>query len=119
IIGMQVVAPLMTAGGSIINVASTAALGGYAGRLHYSASKWGLRGASRSAAQELGPHGIRVNCVCPGAIDTQLISEDTRAGVGFISKIPIPRAGRVDEVSKLMAFLASDASSYCTGQDFV
>ncbi|MBS1699516.1 MAG: SDR family oxidoreductase, partial [Actinobacteria bacterium] len=82
-------------------------------------SKWGLRGVSRALARELAGTGIRVNTVCPGAVDTPMITEDTRAGIGFISRIPIPRAGRPEEISNLVAFLASDASSYCTGQDFV
>lgn len=120
ILGMQAVLPLMRdRGGSIINVASTAALAGYAGGLGYGASKWGLRGASKSAAKELGEFGIRVNCICPGAIDTAMISEQTRAGGGAVANQPIPRAGAPAEVSALVAFLASDASSYCTGQDFV
>lgn len=119
VIGMRTVVPVMPSGGSIINIASTAALSGYAGGLGYSASKWGLRGASRSAAKELGPRGIRVNCVCPGAIDTAMISEETRAGGGAVQHIPIARPGAPAEVSALVAFLASDASSYCTGQEFV
>ncbi|QIX26540.1 SDR family oxidoreductase [Nocardioides sp. JQ2195] len=120
VLGMQRVVPLMRErGGSIINVSSVAGLGGYPGAISYSASKWALRGASRSAAKELGAHGIRVNCVCPGAIDTQMISEETRAGRGSVASQPIARAGRPEEVSALIAFLASDASSYCTGQDFV
>ncbi|MET9266594.1 SDR family NAD(P)-dependent oxidoreductase [Amycolatopsis sp. NPDC004079] len=120
VLGMQAVLPLMRErGGSIINVASTAALMGFAGGLGYSASKWGLRGASKSAAKELGEFGIRVNCVCPGAIDTQMISETTRAGGGAVAGQPIPRPGTTAEVAALVAFLASDASSYCTGQDFV
>lgn len=120
ILGMRAVLPLMREhGGSIVNVASTAALGGYRNGFCYSASKWGLRGASKSAAQELGDYGIRVNCVCPGAIDTAMISEETRAGRGAVANQPIPRPGAPAEVSALVAFLASDASSYCTGQDFV
>lgn len=120
LLGIQRVVPLMKErGGSIINVASTAALGGYPGAIAYSASKWALRGATRSAAKELGPYGIRVNCVCPGAIDTRMISEETRAGGGSVAHQPIARPGRPEEVSALIAFLASAASSYCTGQDFI
>lgn len=119
-LGIQALLPLMKGGGaSIINIASTAGVSGYANRAPYSASKWGLRGVTRSLAHELAEFGIRVNTVCPGAVDTPMITEDTRAGVGFISRIPIPRAGRPEEISRLVAFLASDASSYCTGGDFV
>jgi len=119
-LGMQAVLPLMREhGGSIVNISSTAGLAGYADRAVYSASKWGLRGATRSVAREYGRYGIRVNAICPGAIDTQMLSEDSRAGVGYITTIPIPRAGQPREVSNLVAFLASDASSYCTGHEFV
>ncbi|NHF62140.1 SDR family NAD(P)-dependent oxidoreductase [Microcella pacifica] len=119
-LGMKAVAPVMGRhGGSIINISSTAGLAGYADRVPYSASKWGLLGATHSAAREFGALGIRVNAICPGAVDTPMISEETRQGVGFISTIPIPRAGRPEEVSNLVAFLASDASSYCTGHEYV
>ncbi|MFG2960978.1 SDR family NAD(P)-dependent oxidoreductase [Streptomyces sp. NPDC048291] len=120
VLGMRAVIPLMRGrGGSIVNIASTAGLVGYPGGLAYSASKWALRGATRSAAGELGALGIRVNCVCPGAIDTAMISEETRAGGGAVAGQPIPRVGTPSEVAAMVAFLASDAARYCTGQDFV
>jgi len=120
ILGMQACAPLMAkTGGSMINISSTAALSGMANRVPYASSKWGLLGATRSVAKEFGAMGIRVNSICPGAIDTQMVSEDTREGRGFIATIPIPRVGKPEEVSRLVAFLASDASSYCTGHEFV
>lgn len=115
ILGIQAVVPVMPRGGSIVNIASTAGLRGYGAALPYSASKFGVRGVSRSAAQALAPQGIRVNCVCPGAIETDMY-DPARLDV---RRLPIPRPGRPEEVAAMVAFLASDASGYCTGSDFV
>lgn len=120
ILGMQAALTAMRGtGGAIINISSTAGVSGYPERVAYSSSKWGLRGAGRSAARELAEYGVRVNTICPGAVDTPMISEQTRAGTGFIAGNPIPRAGQPEEISAMVAFLASDAASYCTGQDFI
>jgi len=115
VLGMQAAVPLMPRGASIVNVASISGLRGHAGALPYAASKWGLRGASRSAARELGPRGIRVNCVCPGSVDTPMIASSTMD----LSHLPIPRRGTAGEIAAMVAFLASDASAYTTGADFV
>lgn len=118
--GIQALAPLMRdEGGAVVNFASTAALGGYGPATAYSASKWAVRGLTRSAAIDLAPDRIRVNCVCPGAADTTMASEATRAGGGAVASIPISRVARPEEISSMVAFLLSDASSYCTGQEFV
>src|SRR5258705_1280799 len=103
----------------MVNIASIAGVRGYRGGVAYSASKWGLRGATKPAAQELGQYGIRVNAVCPGAIDTAIASDATRQGGGAVAGLPIARIGTPEEVAQLVAFLASDAGGYCTGADFI
>lgn len=117
--GMQAVLPHMPAGGSIVNVASVAGLSGWPHASAYSASKFALRGLTRSAAAELGHQGVRINCVCPGSADTAMLSEEARAGRGVVASLPISRAARPEEVSAMIVFLLGDGASYCTGQDFV
>ena len=91
----------------------------------YSASKFGVRGVTRSAAQELGKLGIRVNSVHPGGIMTTMTATafesftDIGDGEGFMRSLPISRFAKSSEVSHLVVYLASDESSYCTGSEFV
>jgi 3alpha(or 20beta)-hydroxysteroid dehydrogenase len=99
-------------GGSIVNISSVAGLQGLRGHGAYGAAKWGLTGLTRVAALELGPYGIRVNSVHPGPIDTEMLP--TRDPARFRGE-PLGRAGSAEEVAELVAFLASDASSYVTG----
>lgn len=100
---------------SVINVSSGAAFQGQAGLHAYTASKWGLRGFTKSAAIELGPDNIRVNSVHPGVIRTPMIQGlDLAAQAG-----PLGRVGEPEEVSNLIVFLASDESSYSTGSEFL
>jgi 3alpha(or 20beta)-hydroxysteroid dehydrogenase len=123
-LGMKAaIAPMRAAGGgSIVNLSSVAGLKGVAGVIGYVASKWAIRGMTKTAAMELGHDGIRVNSVHPGAIDTAMSNGpefETVDRTAHFSSLPVPRIGRPDEVAALIAFLASDASSYCTGTEFV
>ncbi len=120
-LGMKAVAPTMKAQGtgSIVNISSIAGMRG-AGLAHaYAATKWAVRGMSKSAAQELAPHGVRVNSVHPGIIDTAMLREFGDALPQIADRIPLGRVATADEVGKLVLFLASDDASYCTGQEFV
>jgi 3alpha(or 20beta)-hydroxysteroid dehydrogenase len=117
-LGMHVAVPSIkrAGGGSIVNVSSTAGLQGYGNLGAYVASKWGLRGLTKTAALELGRHGIRVNLIHPGPIRTPMIAgldADTIAAAQ-----PIPRVGEPAEVTALLLYLLADAT-YSTGSEFV
>lgn len=103
--------------GSIINMSSIVGLGGNAGQANYAASKAGMIAFTKSVAQEIGPRNIRVNAIAPGFIETEMtakLSEDVKKE--WSSKIPLRRAGQPEDVANLAVFLASDMSSYITGQ---
>jgi 3alpha(or 20beta)-hydroxysteroid dehydrogenase len=122
--GMRAAIPALRAagGGSIVNTSSINGFIGLAGTTAYGASKFAVRGMTRTAALELGHDNIRVNAVCPGTIDTAMVSapefDDVDKDAYFASQ-PVPRIGRAEEVANMMIFLASDESSFCTGAEFV
>ena len=104
-------------GGSIINMASVVGVHGNAGQCNYAASKAGLIALAKSIAQEMGPKGIRANAIAPGFFETAMtaaLSEDVRKE--WAKKIPLRRAGQVDDIANTAVYLASDLSSYVSGQ---
>jgi 3alpha(or 20beta)-hydroxysteroid dehydrogenase len=124
-LGMKLVGAAMAAAGrpgSIVNVSSTGGLIGYSAIGAYVASKWGLRGLTKTAAIELGHAGIRVNSLHPGGVRTPMTDPDGSGAAipaATFAGQPVPRIGRPEEIAELALFLASDASSYCTGAEFV
>jgi 3alpha(or 20beta)-hydroxysteroid dehydrogenase len=123
-IGIKAVTDAMTAagGGSIVNISSTNGYVGAAAMSAYTSSKFAVRGLTRCAALELGHSGIRVNSVHPGGVDTAMTRDPAWEGQdssAFFATLPVPRIGQPDDISRMVAWLASDESAYATGAEFL
>jgi 3alpha(or 20beta)-hydroxysteroid dehydrogenase len=125
-LGMKaVIEPMKAAGGgSIVNISSIEGFTGAAGLSAYSASKFAVRGMTKAAASELGQFGIRVNSVHPGGVLTRMVLEAAGTsghsdGEGFLRAMPLGRFAEPAEISRLVAYLASDDASYSTGSEFI
>lgn len=115
----QVIRPMMKArAGSIINMSSIIGIRGNAGQSSYAASKAGVIGFTKSMAHEVGSRNIRCNAIAPGFIETDMTHylKDGEASAEFLKKIPLSRFGKAEEIADVTLFLASDMSSYVTGQ---
>jgi 3-oxoacyl-[acyl-carrier protein] reductase len=115
----QVIRPMLKAKkGSIINMSSIIGIRGNAGQSSYAASKAGIIGFTKSVAHELGSRNIRCNAIAPGFIETDMTHylQDEENARSFLAKIPLGRFGSADEIADTALFLASDMSSYITGQ---
>lgn len=114
----QVIRPMMKAkGGSIINLSSVVGVNGNAGQSSYAASKAGIIGFTKSIAQELGSRNIRCNAIAPGFIETDMTDYLQEGGAEkWFSMIPLQRFGKPEEIANVALFLASDLSSYVSGQ---
>ena len=115
-LGIRALAPLMPPGGSILNISSTVGMTGYYSAA-YSTSKWALRGLTRSAAMELAPSGVRVNCVCPGVVDTEMIRSNLTLVNALQGVIPLRGMAAPRQIADVMFFLLGPQSSYVTGAD--
>lgn len=123
-LGMKAVLPAMRAagGGSIVNISSTAGLEALFGLASYCSSKFAVRGMTKVAALEFGDDNIRVNSVHPGGTNTALVTaagSDAPADESFVPPQPIKRIADPKEIAEMVLWLASDASSFCTGAEFV
>ena len=115
----QVIKPMMKARkGSIVNMSSIIGIRGNAGQSSYAASKAGIIGFTKSMAQELGSRNIRCNAIAPGFVETDMTHylQEGEASAAFLQKIPLGRFGKADEIADTTLYLASDMSSYVTGQ---
>ena len=129
-LGMRTVVPSMVnaGGGSIINISSVNGLVGFPNMVAYTSSKWAIRGMTKGAAIEFGPLGIRVNCIVPGGVDTEMLTEAAAESgatptdaepVDPFAQLPLQRISQPIEIARLALFLASDEASYSTGSDFL
>ncbi len=116
---IHAVTPVMAKqrGGSIINMSSVVGVSGNAGQCNYSASKAGMIGLAKSIAKEMGPRGIRANCIAPGSIITEMTNQlSQEIKDQWAQQIPMRRGGTPEDVANVALFLASDLSSYVSGQ---
>ena len=124
-LGMKAVVPQMIEqrAGSIVNISSIAGLLGSANSVAYGASKWAVRGMTKAVALDVARHGIRVNSIHPGMIDTDMMTEVTGGNAERHDRmargVPLGRAAEAEEVTAMALYLASDESRYCTGSEFV
>jgi 3alpha(or 20beta)-hydroxysteroid dehydrogenase len=126
-LGMRTAIPAMmrNRGGSIVNISSTNGFAGYGGTIAYTASKFAVRGMTKTAALEYGKANIRVNSIHPGGIDTPMTRGADLGGMteeeqdAMYGQFALGRAGKPEEVAELALFLASDESRYCTGAEFL
>ncbi len=121
-LGMKSVAPVMKAGGggSIVNVSSIDGLQAKNGIVAYASSKWAIRGMTKVAALEFGHHGIRVNSLHPGGVDTIMGNPTAIETIDeFYKDQALPRCGRSEDIARMALFIASDDCSYSTGSEFV
>lgn len=119
-LGMRTVAPQMIKGGSgsIVNISSLAGMRAAVGSFAYGASKWAVRGMTKTAAVELARKGVRVNSIHPGLIDTPMVEQISEGVERLTRRTPLGRVAQAEEVAAMALFLASDESSYSTGSEF-
>ena len=109
-------------GGSIVNISSVAGMEGLFGSTSYGATKWAVRGMTKIAAKELGKHGIRVNSIHPGFIDTDMLADgnyDDDQLARMARRAPVGRIGTPDDIAGMALYLVSEAAGFVTGQEFV
>src|SRR6267142_42850 len=108
-------------GGAIVNISSAGGMMAYPNIAAYAASKWGIRGLTKTAVLELGPDNIRVNSIRPGPIRTPMTAgPDAAAAVAAAARVlAIPRVAEPEEIARLVLFVASDEASFSTGSEFI